>query len=97
MLSLSLSLSVPHPPPLPSFAGRGACVCESNTCEYDRAPLSGFTYFGQGTTSSDGINGGCECNPDHCYNTNFPMVSEYVLSIFTILFTNYQASSQSHT
>ena len=63
---------------LPEFIGRGTCICESNTCECDRAPLSGYNYFGQGTTSSDGIDEGCECDPDDCYNTNYPMVSMIV-------------------
>ena len=63
------------------FELAGTRICESNLCECDRAPLSGYNYFGQGTTSSDGIDEGCECDPDDCYNINYPMVSMCVCGI----------------
>ena len=39
--------------------------------------MSGLKYFGRGTMFTNDVDGGCECNPDDCYNPDFPMVSRY--------------------
>ena len=59
--------------------GRGVCVCESNMCDCEMAVMSGFNYFGLGSFANADIDGGCECDPDDCYNPEFPMVNVHAV------------------
>ena len=55
---------------------RGRCSCELERCECAIAPLSGLSYFHEGGTAAN-INAdvnNCECDPDQCYNPQFPNV-----------------------
>ena len=53
---------------------RGTCDCEECACNL--APLSELSYFGVGNTAADfnAVENNCECDPDDCYNPNFPGV-----------------------
>ena len=57
--------------------GHGDCVCSSENgtceckCDCGTAPLSGEEYSGPD----------CGCDPDYCYNTNYPNVSRETVCV----------------
>ena len=49
--------------------GHGSCDCDDNKCVCNATgPVSGRIYTGDL----------CECNPDFCFNENFPNVHTYI-------------------
>ena len=54
-----------HRPPCTESTGRGTCDCPSGKCVCSATgPISGRLYTGDL----------CECNPDACFNTDYPNV-----------------------
>ena len=64
-----------HRPPCTESTGRGTCDCPSGKCVCSATgPISGRLYTGDL----------CECNPDACFNTDYPNVR--VLYTYTCMF-----------
>ena len=56
---------------------RGECDCERERCICKFAPLSRVRYFGINGAANlpNASDNNCECDPDQCYNPQFPDVS----------------------